>query len=246
MLNITEDHLYHYTSVEAAAAIVSSGELRFSKIDRLNDINEIRGPEVLLKDERDKEELRDLLLHFTQISLTADKNGHYGFDIPAMWGHYAQNGHGACLIINKRMVLSEVMNREMDADYVLYSNVQDLNNIFYDKDKYGSPDVFIRACKEDLFYHKTKDWEYEQEFRLITIDDAPANFSIKDAIEGIILYGYTRDEMISSNGYKTLSGIKKGLDIFRYKQEHGQWNLYDMDDNSLRPPVVFTFSCCLR
>lgn len=239
MFNLTEDHLYHFTSVKSAMGIIKSGELWFSKIDRLNDINEIRGPEVLIMDNRDKDRLQDLLSHFTQISLTADKDGHYGFDIPAMWGHYAENGRGVCLVFDKHKVLDEVRKRKMYANYVTYSDERDLNDLLYDSDKYGSPDVFIRANRDELFFRKTKDWEYEQEFRLITIDDAPECFSIKDAIQAVVLYGYTRDELISSCRYQMLSSVISSTDIYRYKSDYGHWNLYDMKDNNLRAPITY-------
>ncbi len=242
MLDLSKEYLYHYTTTEAAIGIISSGEMWFSAVNRLNDINEICGPEVLLEDDRDKDRLKDLLKHYTQISLTADKNGHYGFDIPAMWGHYAEKGKGVCLIFDKEKILAEVDRREMYANFVTYSQDRDLNEILYDKNIYNTPEDFILACKNEVFFHKTIDWEYEQEFRLITIDDSPANFAIRDAIRGIILHGYTKNELLKSERFEKVSQFKDCLEIFRYKQENGHWNLYDMNDNNLRPPIVYDFS----
>ena len=43
---------------------------------------------------------------YRQISLIKDNVRQQGFNIPAMWAHYAERGRGVCLVFDKKKLLS--------------------------------------------------------------------------------------------------------------------------------------------
>lgn len=211
-----ETHLYHYTSFESAVKIIASGMIMFSKMDSINDINEQNGPDVIgPKDYSHK--ICKILSNYKQISLTTDKKGKCGYDIPAMWGHYAQKGKGVCLAFKKKGLIKAVKRRNAtlyskEVDYFYTLNPQD----FLYEQRYGTLESFINDKKDILFFHKSKDWEYEQEYRVISIKRNPKPLDVRESLVGIILYARTKDELLNSNEYKVLSKIDNRLEFYRY------------------------------
>lgn len=99
--------LYHYTKFQSAVKILDSMSLKFGSLDGMNDINERYRPLCIpvsneTNIEAFSEEFYKQLSYVKQISLTRDIGKHYGFDIPAMWGHYAEMGEGVCFILDKK------------------------------------------------------------------------------------------------------------------------------------------------
>lgn len=238
MFDINHDYFYHYTSFEAAVKIVESRVLLFSNIKKVNDINESSGPNVIAKNAAELEELQPFLASFTQISLTMDVGNHKGFDIPAMWGHYADRGNGACLVLDKNNLIDEVDSRNLYSNRVVY-NLAFPEDINYDKNKYGSPEAFIAMQKDELFFRKTPDWEYEQEYRIIAIDDDPCPLSIRKSLCGVILFSKTHERFLESIEYQTFSTQAEDLFICRYSSGGERQTLYDENNQSLIPPLKF-------
>ncbi|MCR4765866.1 MAG: DUF2971 domain-containing protein [Bacteroidaceae bacterium] len=86
--------------------------LKFGSLDGMNDINERYRPLCIpvsneTNIEAFSEEFYKQLSYVKQISLTRDIGKHYGFDIPAMWGHYAEMGEGVCFILDKKKIEKE-------------------------------------------------------------------------------------------------------------------------------------------
>ena len=152
-----EEHLYHYTSFEAAIKIVASKELLFSKMDALNDINEQSGPEII-GGKSESGLIKKVLKGYTQISLTMDyQHGRDGYDIPAMWGHYAQKGKGVCLVFQKEELLKAVKRRNTtlyskEVDYFDTLNPQD----FLYEQRYGTLESFINGKKRHIVFPQVK------------------------------------------------------------------------------------------
>lgn len=246
MFDINHDYFYHYTSFDTAKKIVASRVLLFSNIKKVNDINESNGPNVIASNDAEFEELRPFLESFTQISLAMDvDNYHKGFDIPAMWGHYAQRGSGACLVLDKDAVLEEVDSRNLYSKRVVY-NLASPDEIYYDKNKYGSPEAFIAMQRDDIFFRKTPDWEYEQEYRIIAIDDDPCPLSIKKSLCGVILFSRSHERFLESVEYRTFSALSKDLFICRYSSGGRRETLYDDNNRSLIPPLRFDIKKALN
>ena len=102
------EKLYHYTSFDSCIKILLSNTLLLGKLCDLNDINELYRPLFSKTLEgTDFDYVRKELGKYQQLSLTQDDKSidRLGFDIPAMWGHYADKGRGVCLVFNKAKLL---------------------------------------------------------------------------------------------------------------------------------------------
>ena len=99
------EKLYHYTTFEKAVKILCNKQLRYSKLKDLNDINESYRPVYVafdgntFPDDKTFKDLENAIQRFGQISFSVDEKKRKGFDIPAMWAHYAQKGNGVCLLL---------------------------------------------------------------------------------------------------------------------------------------------------
>ena len=52
----------------------------------------------------DEKSFMDELKEIKQLSFSIDYKRTQGFDIPAMWGHYANKGQGICLVFDKSII----------------------------------------------------------------------------------------------------------------------------------------------
>lgn len=215
--------LYHYTSFDTAVKIIESGVLKFSPLQRLNDINEKCRPICKNifpngKDRHDFEYYEKMLSEIKQISFTFDKNNHYGFDIPAMWGHYANKGDGVCFIFDRIKIIKEVENNGYEYSDVDY-NSEVVKGISVEKEYNDIHDFF--DDNRSAFTTKTEDWSYEQEFRVLNFIDNK-DLDIRSALVGIILYNTKSSYMplIYTSNYKMLYSVaymnKKPIRIFEY------------------------------
>lgn len=243
----SKKYLYHYTSFEAAAKILASGKLLFSDVVRLNDINESCGPTIIYAgySEMERVKYENVLMHYKQISFTIDVKGCRGFDIPAMWGHYACRGKGMCLVFDNASILKDIEGESrLYSNQVSYSDLQDPNLITYDKQFRESFEQFINRSRDKLFFRKTGDWAYEQEYRIITISDEIRALDISKHIVSVILYSKSYKDFLNSVEYATLSKIRTDIGFYRYAPGFigGQGNLYDKGNNSIKPPIVLDFS----
>lgn len=240
MYNFDNQYLYHYTTFESAVKIITSKTMLFSKIERLNDINESSGYKILFSDiDGQKEEVKryeDLHKNLKQISFTTDKVVKKGFAIPAMWGHYASRGSGVCLVFDRVQFQSIFKRPEYYCNEVKYKEYKDLSAICYDKEMYPDIDDFVREYVDDIFLVKTPDWKYEQEFRLIVINSELNSIDISNVLVGVILYNRNYENFINSIEYKALSTIEKDLFFLRYTTtDDNGYNLYDVYGNSVVP-----------
>ena len=205
MYSFDNQYLYHYTTFESAVKIITSKTMLFSKIERLNDINESSGYKILFSDiNGQKEEVKryeDLHKNLKQISFTTDEVDKKGFAIPAMWGHYASRGSGVCLVFDRVKFQSIFKPPIYYCNEVEYKKYKDLSAICYDKEKYSNIDDFVRRNKDDIFFVKTQDWKYEQEFRLIANNSDLNSIDISDVLVGVILYNRNHEKFINSIEY---------------------------------------------
>lgn len=246
MIDITKTYLYHYTIFESAVKILTSQKLLFSKVEKMNDINESMGPICISvgKDEQDR--LEELCSAYRQLSFSIDKECHRGFDIPVMWGHYAARGHGVCLVFDKEKIEAEVAKESSRySKEVVYTSTNPYL-ILYNKGTYGSVDLFISASKDELFFHKTKDWENEQEYRVIMIDDRDEcqYLNIDTSLVAVILYFRKHDAFLNSIEYCALSKINPSIAFYRYTPSStsgGSWNLFNVKGGSIRPKSKLNF-----
>lgn len=169
------DKLYHFTSFDTALKIIESNRLRFGRLNNMNDIHE--NDKIVFVDANnhptDKfpsnilDALHDEIYKYRQISLTADdKEGDKdGFDLHQMWGLYADKGEGVCLVFDKKE-LEKGFGSAVLHNRVSYDKVVDSYYISLSKttDKVS---VEIREHAIEIFFHKRREWEHEQEYRLL-------------------------------------------------------------------------------
>ena len=169
------EKLYHFTSFDTALKIIESNHLRYGRLNNMNDIHE--NDKIVLVDANnhptDKfpsdvlDELYDEIYKYRQISLTADdKEGDKdGFDLHQMWGLYADKGEGVCLIFDKKELEkgfgSAALHDRVSYDKTVDSYYISLSNT---ADKVS---IEIREHANEIFFHKRREWEHEQEYRLL-------------------------------------------------------------------------------
>lgn len=185
------EKLYHYTSFESALKIIESQTLLFNPLKRMNDINELYRPlyfnQNYSKENWDK--MKEMIYSHQQISLSRDIGVKKGFDIPAMWGHYSDKGRGVCLVFSKEKLLNTLSEEHIKGS-VRYLNINK-----FDPDIVASPTIertkrFSKREYRDYFFKKTKDWSYEQEFRILLRSDSCERVKLcfQDALIGVIAH----------------------------------------------------------
>ena len=169
------EKLYHFTSFDTALKIIESNRLRYGRLNNMNDIHE--NDKIVFVDANnhptDKfpsdvlDELYDEIYKYRQISLTADgKEGDKdGFDLHQMWGLYADKGEGVCLVFDKEE-LEKGFGSAVSHNRVSYDKAVDsyFISLSYTIDKVSAE---IREHADEIFFHKRREWEHEQEYRLL-------------------------------------------------------------------------------
>ncbi len=199
LFNNTE-RLCHYTSFDNAIKILQSHTLLFGRLKDMNDINELYRPLAFYyhprHDNRNNDDIHKKMKEdyykYQQISLTMDGN-RMGFDIPAMWGHYAQKGNGVCLVFDKAKLIT-YLDEEKRQRHIVYDDIKYTKDyspeINYNTDPNNNLIVFGEEEEKDYFFHKTEDWSYEQEFRVIIKSDSDERekLDFRDSLLFIIMH----------------------------------------------------------
>lgn len=232
--------LYHFTSVRAAFSILESGKLRFGKLFRLNDLiesNKVVFKHVLhggdlCQNEKDafaEEEMR----RYQVISFSRDRDyqGHsfLGFDLHTMWGLYADRGYGVCLVFDKyKLALSDTDW----ADDVSYYDIVPQDFEFANKSRKGiEAEVWRR--RHELFFNKRKEWEYEQEYRVIRRVREEMDMEYLDITESlsyiIICKDYSvvgMESMFDSDLYRDLHYSFRKIPVLTYEYGIDGYSLF--------------------
>lgn len=215
------EKLYHYTSFDNAMAIIATGKLRFSQLCNLNDVNEACRSEYIdidratsLSDVKegfsllDKGVITKAIQKFQQISLSIDDkdNNIRGFAISPMWGHYAQKGTGICIVFDKEKLTSR-LNSD-DYGIILYGKDVD-GSVIIPSNNMGDCLGFITNHKKEIFFTKTSDWSYEQEFRIVKMSKRKTNryLSVKNAIIAVIINTSEENKNIIEAKRKALNSL---------------------------------------
>ena len=212
--------LYHYTKFQSAVKILDSMSLKFGSLDGMNDINERYRPLCIpvsneTNIEAFSEKFYKQLSYVKQISLTRDIGKHYGFDIPAMWGHYAEMGEGVCFILDKKKIEKEAKLAKYICSRVTYL---DTHHDF--------------ILKKELFFTKTKDWSYEQEFRILELDACSKDsfLNIRNALIAIVLYDNSSQSVFGMTKYKLIKAISYDIPILEYSNTN-LWGISLIDED---------------
>jgi hypothetical protein len=161
-------------------------QLKFGSLPKMNDFTE-RTKYVYLSDSDNPSwkyipQIEKRLKYIKQISLTQD--GRFdGYAINAMWGHYADAGEGCCLVLNKGKIIECCKAHGFCYANVKYNGI--VTDIIYDS-QYDI-ESFIKREAKNLFYSKSPDWKYEQEFRIINLKSSIKGDDFLD-ISGALMY----------------------------------------------------------
>lgn len=167
--------LYHFTKFDTAIKILGSNNLKFGRLHDMNDIHEndklsyvnLQGDTIQSFQSEILEVIDVEMAKFRQISFTIDdqETKKFGFDLHQMWGLYADKGQGVCLVFDKDILCSKLdsivwhdkvsYDKTVESFYI--ANQNDCQIIrHYMKNQVGK-----------LFFYKRKEWEHEQEYRLL-------------------------------------------------------------------------------
>ena len=184
--------LFHYTKYKSFMKILEDLTLLPSSFGNLNDLNEGNVNNMNMNENfmvmYEAEKYINDQCHLLCFSQNYDIQGigQEGTNHPAMWGHYAENSNGVCIVIDKEAfvqnnsgILSSHFYRFEDVEYNLFNTPND-DVINY---KAKTAQEFIKNNWKPLFFLKHKDWENEDEHRLFIMD-----YDGKLSIDGCIKY----------------------------------------------------------
>ena len=172
------EKLYHFTKFDTALKILESNRLRFGRLDNMNDIHENDKVEFVGANNQQINEfpsevldaLHDEIYKYRQISLTTEgqPGDNLGFNLHHMWGIYADKGEGVCLVFDKKELEKSHDMKNINLGRVNYDDTKKLESFFISDSK--NPEEVLDEIKKhipDIYFHKRKEWEHEQEYRLI-------------------------------------------------------------------------------
>lgn len=184
--------LFHFTKADSFFKILEDLTLLPSSFDNLNDLNEgnihnmgmNKNFMVMYNAEKYIKE-RCHLISFSQ-NYEKEGFGIEGSNHPAMWGHYAENSDGVCLVIDKESFISKNQTI-LDGHFHKFADVK--YSMFNTPDddaidtNVKTPEEFIQKNWQGLFFLKHEDWKNEDEHRLFIMD-----YDGKMSIDGCIKY----------------------------------------------------------
>ena len=187
--------LFHFTSWKNFQLIMNALSFLPSSFGNLNDLNEANVNNMNMTENfmvmYDAEKYIKERCHLLCFSQNYEINGigQEGSNHPAMWAHYAENSDGVCIVIDKEKFIKT--NRQiLDTHYYQFEDVSySIINTLDDEEidyKVETPEEFIKNNWKGLFFLKHKDWENEDEHRLL-IMDYEGKFSIDGCIKYIVL-----------------------------------------------------------
>lgn len=231
------EKLYHFTSFDTALKILESNRLKFGKLTNMNDVHE--NDKVAFvdtnKEHIDKfpsdvlNDLYDEIYKYRQISLAIDnkETKKSGFDLHQMWGLYADKGEGVCLVFDKKELL-QTLNNDTYHQCVNYKETEKLNSFIISNSQNTKEVVAeIRNHVQELFFHKRKEWEHEQEYRLLKRFPNPNSeeyLYLGHALKFIILSSKLRnqDEVLYFKRIETLTEKVKKIEENRHTGDNGK------------------------
>ena len=223
-------YMCHYTTLKSFLKIWESKTLKFSLPSRLNDINEVSKfyfGEHKPMGWTNTTKLEKEVKLYKQISLTKETNMYSSCMIPAMWGHYGNNGKGVCI----RIDISKVKpSQKVFRGKVKY--VKRIEPVTYDKSDLTK---FISMNRGILFFKKTKDWSPEIEYRLVSKEEG--FLDISNAISEVIITSNFGGNGFSGKLFKdTLKPLVTDVKILEFCPNGlNGFSLRDEDGNQIYP-----------
>lgn len=229
------DKLFHYTKFDSALKIIISNKLRFGRFEDMNDIAEVNRDifaniplDVVYKE----------LGKYQSISLTTDKHPPRGFEINPLWGHYADKGKGVCLVFDKAKLL-DCLTRQIPNDIYWNNDIHYENNfsnrIFPEGDSLSDVALSIQENIGSVFFSKSSDWQYEQEYRLLVYSEQEKFLNFGNSLQAVILCLPKIENIKETAEYTMLKKIIGEIPILHYTTSFGENILNDENGNRLHP-----------
>lgn len=237
-MNLTK--LYHYTRFETAIEILQSNSLKFGKLKFMNDIHEVSKLvyvefskySIKSSDYDILDVIKDEIFKYRQISFTMDgEGGKKGFDRHQMWGLYAEQGSGVCLVFDKD-ILSKRLDESIIHAPVIY---EDIVKTFY-KSQSTNLNVVCDSIKEnyqEIFFSKRIEWEHENEYRMMKRcpdDNREEYLNFGAALKYIIISNiYMESDIVKYNNNITELKKHTNVPILVYGNGLDDYSINDID-----------------
>lgn len=184
--------LFHFTKFDSFLKILDDLTLLPSSFENLNDMNEGNINNMNMdKNFMVMYDAEKYIKEHCRLLCFSQNYGVHGFvregsNHPAMWAHYADNSNGVCIVIDKDAFIKKnqsIFNTHFckfeDVTYSIFNSPAE-KEINYNA---STSEVFILNNWKGLFFLKHKDWEYEDEHRLLIM-----GYDGKLSIDGCIKY----------------------------------------------------------
>lgn len=243
------EKLYHYTTFDTALVILRSHSLRFGRLSNMNDIHESSKNFFIHQADHSSDfysEVKNEILKYRQISFSCDKQNTkhemLGFNLHQMWGLYGDKGKGICFVFDKQMIDSLASSSDCKRQKVIYAYDEGASYIL----EASSNEVLkleIANNMTDLFFRKRKEWEHEQEYRIIKRFpdyNKEGYLDFKDALKYVIMSGFLSeiDEYRYNNELEILnedlkSNHDNNIPVLIYENGLLEYCLKEMDGNQI-------------
>ena len=196
-LSMDDNWLFHYTTAESFFKIIRSLKLKTSRLEKLNDLNEINYDAyshlpILSEMVKYKQyvERQCSITCFSHHSLYPVEDFYVlvpGCCNPSMWAHYAGNISGVCLCFDRNKLHRE--NKKIFGDNIEIKKVhyETFFNPFQKKDTMAE---FLDQNWNNIFFQKDVSWLNESEVRLLLTEIEPEEeepmISIADSLKAIV------------------------------------------------------------
>lgn len=232
------EKLYHYTSFEKGLLIILSRTMIMSHPSKMNDINESYRP-LYCNYGNDIEEVEKELKKYYQSSFTLKDGKTPGFVIPAMWGHYADNGKGICIVFDKKKLISRIESYGFHHGIVNYH--ESCNSSILVE---GDPQKYFRDNMSTVFFTKSKDWEYEREYRVVCrSENTLVEFDLTDCILAVIVHKFDDIKDVNLNQSATYKSLVRRLKVINIPVLSLDWSSLDMQyelkDYETMPETIY-------
>lgn len=235
--------LYHFTNLDSACEIIESRKLRFGKMYKMNDLIEsnrmgfgraIMGYLSADNSRNYKDMLAENEMHrYQQISFSQDLERddccYLGFNLHSMWGLYADKGYGVCLVFDKeKLTLQEGDYSNNVSYYELVPQAYEARN----RSRAGIKAEIWRR-RDEIFFTKRKEWEHEQEFRVIRRANNKDDDEYLDVSKALSFVIICKDETVEVgesiwdgiNCY-VLKHLKRKVPVLSYEYDLDWYTLY--------------------
>lgn len=192
------EKLYHFTKFESALKIINGGQIKYGRLSKMNDASEkekhIYNSFKNGEEDFNFEVIEKEINNYEQVSLTEDRNkfSGYGFELHQMWGIYADKGKGVCFVFDRHKLIDYVKQTDCEVIMGPVAYSTDFSqDIFTDINSNAEIKSWIKENAHKLFFTKRKEWEYEQEFRLVKRFDEHDDFHgipIMDCLKYVIIF----------------------------------------------------------